>query len=133
MTIPHHIGKQQPNADTPVEEYLNVVAASDLCDGYVAPKEKAMRRIAIEIEHRSGCKYSPLTADFLGKETKITDPVYISADPRIFMESTLDQITRVSTFLATHNAKLFDLCFNNTSSSGNVYGDQIVVAARYTT
>lgn len=106
---------------------------SDVRNGFVAPQGDVTRRVAEEIERRSSCRYSPITADFSAGGTETIPLARISADPSTFAESTIREIERVSAALSAARATTFDLRFDNEQTMENFRGEQIWVAARYLT
>lgn len=122
-----------PSASDTIEEFLARRATSDLRDGFVAPKEDVTRRVAQDIERRSGCPYWPIMADYPAGKTENIPLVRMSADPSTFAQNTVREIVRISTTLSAAQAKKFDLRFDNPQTAESLRSEQIWIAARYVT
>lgn len=110
---------------------LEEIAAKHRRNDYIAPSDDAAKMIEAAIQQ----KYH-LTPACLGMEettggAKRVPSVFVTALPNKFVEDAQAKIEGLIAHLLLHKAKRFEIVFANRVADGNLWGDQVLLAARF--
>jgi hypothetical protein len=117
---------QKPD-NLPFTELLDRALCRDKSGDFVVPAPDVKAKLTAEIEKKTGIKARNLPGNLGMCELRR----WVSAEPKKFINQTLDVLSDISILLEHQGAEAFEIAFHNTKDISNRWGDKILFAVRY--
>ena len=115
-----------------IDALLRDIAMTDLRDGYVAPNKARARELGALIAAEAAAELCDLTEEDCAGKTGPHIVNQSAAAREAFAANLQPRIANVIKTLRERRANRIDVAFHNTVCLGNEWGDQVLLAIRYT-
>ena len=114
-----------------LKAYLETVAKTQLRGEYVAPSDDVAKKIEFEVRAQYQLLPASLSIEEMTGKSKRISPIFVTAIPERFADDAVDKIGALAAHLVEKKAKRFEVVFANRVIDDNLWGDKILLAARY--
>ena len=115
-----------------IDALLRDIARTDIRDGYVVPNKARARQLGALIAAETEAALCDLTEEDCAGKTEPHIVNQSAAARDAFAANLRPRIANVIKAIKEKRAKRIDVAFHNTVCLGNEWGDQVLLAIRYT-
>ncbi len=115
-----------------IDTLLRDIARTDIRDGFVAPSKARARELGALIAAESAAELCDLTEEDCAGKTEPHIVNQSAAAREVFAADLQPRIANVIKEIKERRANRIDVAFHNTVCLGNEWGDQVLLAIRYT-